>query len=102
MTKSTLAGLAGVLAATVLMAAAPQPRAERSLQFTKRHLFVGPHENATVGDLNRDGHVDIVSGAYWFAGPDFVPRTYRPNHLAKEYHRGNSDHVLDVDKDGWP
>ena len=107
----------GVLAAaTMLAAAAPHPVAQSgasrtaltpvsatgSVRFTKKHLFVGPHENATVGDLNRDGHVDIVSGAYWFAGTDFVPRTYRPNHLAKEYHRGNSDHVLDIDKDGWP
>jgi hypothetical protein len=75
---------------------------ERSLTFTKRPLFVGPHENATIGDLNRDGQPDIVSGAYWFAGPDFVPRTYRANHHAKEYHRGNSEHVLDVDADGWP
>jgi FG-GAP-like repeat len=102
MTKSIFAGLGAIVAATVLNAAAPQPAPERSLRFTKKQLFVGPHENATVGDLNRDGHVDIVSGAYWFAGPDFVPRTYRPNHLAKEYHRGNSDNVLDVDKDGWP
>ncbi len=30
-----------------------------------------------------------------------MPRTFRPNHVAKEYLRANSDHVLDVDKDGW-
>jgi hypothetical protein len=109
MTKAIFAGVA-LTAAAMLAAAAPQPstqvgesrNAARSVRFTKKHLFVGPHENATVGDLNLDGHLDIVSGAYWFAGPDFVPRTYRPNHLAKEYHRGNSDHVVDVDKDGWP
>jgi hypothetical protein len=94
-------------AASAALAAAPQaPRPagheESGLRFTKKPLFVSPHENATVGDLNRDGHPDIVSGAYWFAGPDFVPRTYRPNHVAAEYHRGNSEHVLDVDADGWP
>ncbi|MGH9842187.1 MAG: FG-GAP repeat domain-containing protein [Blastocatellia bacterium] len=54
-----------------------------------------------MADLNRDGHVDIVYGAYWFAGPDFVPRTFRPNHVSKEYMRANSDHAYDVDKDGW-
>lgn len=94
-----------VTTALVAIAKASPPSSqerERSLRFTKKHLFVNPHENATVGDLNRDGHVDIVSGAYWFAGPDFVPRTYRPNHLAKEYHRGNSEHVHDVDADGLP
>jgi hypothetical protein len=46
--------------------------------------------------------VDVVYGPYWFAAPDFVPRAYRPNHTAKEYHHTNSEHVLDVDRDGWP
>ncbi len=73
-----------------------------SVQFAKRQLFVNPYESTAVADLNKDGHVDIVYGAHWFAGPDFVPRAFRPNHVAGEYMRANSDHVLDVDKDGWP
>lgn len=96
--------LAGVAGVAVLATASAQRsgQTERTVRFTKKHLFVNPHENATVADLNRDGHVDIVSGAYWYAGPEFVPRTYRSNHLAKEYHRGNSEHVYDVDADGLP
>jgi hypothetical protein len=97
---AALVCLAG-LVASATSGPAPAP-SDRSVGFSKRPLFVGPHENATVGDLNRDGHPDIVSGPYWFAGPDFVPRTYRPNHLATEYHRGNSEHIHDVDADGWP
>lgn len=31
-------------------------------------------EGAGVGDLNRDGHMDVVSGPYWYAGPDFEHR----------------------------
>ena len=75
--------------------------ASRDLRFAKRQLFVNPYESTAVADLNRDGHLDIVYGPYWFAGPDFVPRTFRPNHVAKDYLRANSDHVLDVDGDGW-
>ena len=30
-----------------------------------------------------------------------MPQTFRPNHVAKEYIRANSDHVYDVDADGW-
>jgi hypothetical protein len=98
----TRSGAAIVCLGLVSIAAAPAgPAPAKTLKFTKRQLFVGPHENGTVGDLNRDGHLDIVSGAYWFAGPDFVPRTFRPNHMSKDYLRANSDHVYDVDQDGW-
>ncbi len=31
-------------------------------------------EGATFGDLNRDGHPDIISGPYWYEGPDFQKR----------------------------
>jgi hypothetical protein len=74
----------------------------RSLRFVRRLLLVGPYENATVADLDRDGRLDIVSGAYWFRAPDFVPRAFRPNHLASDYQHENSVHVHDVDRDGWP
>jgi hypothetical protein len=66
----------------------------RTLRFTKKQLMVNPYESCAVGDLNRDGHPDIVYGAFWFAGPDFVPRTFRPNHVAQEYMRANSDHII--------
>lgn len=28
-------------------------------------------EGATYGDVNRDGRVDVISGPYWYAGPDY-------------------------------
>jgi hypothetical protein len=31
-------------------------------------------EGATFGDLNRDGQDDIISGPYWYEGPDFSKR----------------------------
>ena len=43
--------------------------------FTKLRLndkFWG--EGANVGDFNRDGKMDVVSGPYWYAGPDFKER----------------------------
>ena len=95
---------APILPALALLAAVVSAEAgeSRSLRFSRRPLFTGPYENATVGDLDRDGRPDVVSGAYWFQAPDFVPRAYRPNHLAKEYMSENSVHVHDVDADGWP
>jgi VCBS repeat protein len=79
-------------------AAAEEPA---SVKWSKRKLFVSPHESCDVGDINRDGHVDIVYGPYWFAGPDWLPHTYRANHTSADYIRANSDHLYDVDGDGW-
>ena len=31
-------------------------------------------EGATAGDLDGDGHVDVISGPYWYPGPDFQER----------------------------
>lgn len=31
-------------------------------------------EGANVADFNRDGHLDVVSGPFWYAGPDFQKR----------------------------
>jgi hypothetical protein len=89
-------------AAVLLAGSAFAGEDDRSLRFVRRLLFVGPYENATVADLDRDGRLDIVSGAYWFRAPDFVPRAFRPNHLASDYVHENSVHVHDVDRDGWP
>jgi hypothetical protein len=91
-----------VLLGLVAGSAAPADKGAKSLRFAKRQLLVSPHESTAVADLNRDGNLDIVSGAYWLAGPDFVPRAFRPNHVSKDYMRANSDHVYDLDQDGWP
>lgn len=108
----TVSGLtAGALAALLgLTAAAPTARDDAAssnlptgtIRFSARQLLSGPYESATAGDLNRDGHVDVVSGPYWFAGPEFVPRVYRATHASAEYQRTNSEHVYDVDLDAWP
>jgi hypothetical protein len=31
-------------------------------------------EGATFGDLNKDGHLDAISGPYWWEGPEFKTR----------------------------
>src|SRR5678815_2682964 len=31
-------------------------------------------EGANIGDFNHDGKMDVVSGPYWWAGPDFKER----------------------------
>ncbi len=76
----------------------PKPAGVR---FSKRLLFMGPFQEAAVADFNNDGRLDIVSGAHWFAAPDYAPRTFRANEAAADFIRSNSDLPYDVDGDGW-
>jgi hypothetical protein len=60
-----------------------------------------------VGDLNRDGNLDIVAGPWYFLGPDFTvsreiafTRTWNPSN---EYPNGlQMQFAYDFTSDGWP
>jgi len=51
-----------------------QEVAERIVWTTDRLSDTFFSEGATAGDLDGDGHNDVVSGPYWYAGPDFQER----------------------------
>ncbi|MEX2113166.1 MAG: VCBS repeat-containing protein [Pirellulales bacterium] len=58
------------------------------------------------GDINRDGHVDVVAGPYWYQGPDFktAHAFYPPVPLPPETSPSDSmfSFVHDFSGDGWP
>ncbi|MDF1744047.1 MAG: DUF1080 domain-containing protein [Gimesia sp.] len=61
-------------------------------------------EGATFGDVNRDGHQDVISGPYWHEGPEF--KTKHEFYPVKEWSiNGYSDnffaYVHDVNNDKW-
>ncbi len=39
------------------------------LRFERQLIADERYESATVFDVDQDGHLDIVSGAYWYPGP---------------------------------
>lgn len=62
-------------------------------------------EGAFAGDLDGDGKPDLVSGPYWYAGPDFkVRHEYQPvvilDPAGGTYTNNFMGWVDDVDKDG--
>ena len=74
-------------------------------EFTK-HVLADKFycEGASVGDINKDGHLDVVSGPYWYAGPDFTakheiyfPRPYPPGTYSENFFSW----TYDVNEDGW-
>lgn len=61
-------------------------------------------EGATFGDLDRDGHADVVSGPYWYRGLAFAERAalWEPKPFdPKGYSDSFFDFVRDFDGDGW-
>ncbi|HRR06727.1 MAG TPA: VCBS repeat-containing protein, partial [Victivallales bacterium] len=60
------------------------------------------YESATVFDVNNDGILDIVSGAFWYEGPDFKKKHFIGNVRAEgEYYDDFSTIPIDVNGDGF-
>lgn len=75
---------------------------ENELQF-KLHVI---NANATfsscaVLDVNHDGQLDVVSGGYWYEGPDWKIHHVRDVEIINGRPDGYSHLELDVNSDGW-
>lgn len=95
---------------TLMIAASAMPQAipdtitdvGEPLAFEVKLLAVDTNEGCDVGDVNKDGILDIVAGRLWFAGPDFTPRPLRTiAEFGKDYSASNGEFLYDVDGDGW-
>jgi len=81
--------------------AAAAVAAPTQLRFRKRFIAAESYESAAAWDIDGDGVVDILSGAYWYQGPDFSRKRFigeLTNHGS--YHDDFSSILLDVDGDG--
>jgi hypothetical protein len=72
------------------------------MDFEVRVLAVDTNEGCDVGDVDKDGVLDVVAGRLWFRGPTFTPRPLRAvGEFGKDYSASSGDLLHDVDGDGW-
>lgn len=73
-----------------------------ALTFQKMMLSSERYESAGVFDVNNDGIPDIVSGAFWYEGPDFKKK-HRIGRIPAhdEYYDDFSTIPMDINGDGW-
>lgn len=71
------------------------------ITLTNRYYCDGIHH----GDINRDGHEDIIAGPFWYSGPGFKTQHefYPAEPLEPEPSPSNSmfSFVYDFNSDGW-
>ncbi|MCE7059289.1 VCBS repeat-containing protein [Dyadobacter sp. CY343] len=51
-------------------------KGQTPLRFEKKMIASESFESVAVFDVNNDGKLDIVSGSYWYKGPEFFDRAY--------------------------
>jgi hypothetical protein len=87
--------VAALICTTAALAAGP-------LKFERIKISDRTYEACSACDVNKDGAIDIVSGAYWYIGPDFKASHKMCDVAASgEYFDDFSDFPMDVDGDGY-
>src|ERR1700760_2328266 len=72
------------------------------IPFDSRMIDRGAFETTAVGDINRDGQLDIVCGENWYEGPKWVKHHFRSIDYFRNATEDLTDLLIDVNGDGYP
>jgi len=74
---------------------------KRAVVFEKHPVASEAFESVNVIDVDKDGIPDLLSGSFWYKGPDFVRRKQvAPIKRYNEYYDNFSAIVWDINRDG--
>lgn len=73
----------------------------RRIEWEKIKIDDGAYESAGVFDVNKDGKLDIVCGAYWYEAPHWKKHKICEVMAVDEYYDDFSTIPLDVNGDGY-
>ena len=98
MLRKPAAAGAILLTATLGLFAASRPG---EISFAVHWIDPGAYETCAVGDINRDGHPDIVSGENWYEGPKWIKHPFRSIEYFRNATEDLTDLLIDVNGDGY-
>lgn len=74
---------------------------EMTVKFHKQVIAFESTESVGVFDVDKDGILDLVSGSFWYKGPEFIDRSLIGQvKRFGEYHEDFSTIPMDVNEDG--
>lgn len=82
-----------------------ESQAQGKIPFEK-HVLSSEYfsEGVAVGDVNHDGLIDVMAGAYWYEAPDWKRHEImevKQFDKTKTYSNSFLNFSMDVDQDGW-
>ena len=73
-----------------------------ALRFEAQLLLKDNVESLAVGDVDKDGDLDVVAGEHWYSNPEWKPIKFRSIlPFGKDYMQDNGEYLYDVNGDGW-